>query len=240
LAIGPAFRRYWRWKSWSTGRADRRSRQNCAAADPADEHREFCFWGCAAHPRPKLLKLGFLASLNQVSPSIWSSDAGPPSQEWADLSAKTTRPDIAAMDLFVVPTIGFKAAVWLRHHSGLIAEISSGSASQPTRRRSGFARQITEAFSLGMALRAYMIPRSRSKIYGTVITRPTACHGYPRQANCNRPSPWQKLLCRTADRIDPARVFGPTSLSWTEETSASDSEKSYADYYKRREKRIGH
>ena len=39
--------------------------------------------------------------------STWSSDAGPPSQGWRSF-LRNHAPDIAAMDLFVVPTIGFK------------------------------------------------------------------------------------------------------------------------------------
>src|SRR6202051_2311704 len=53
--------------------------------------------------------------------------------------------------------------------SGLIAEISSGSASQLPRRREWVARQSTEAFPWDGAPR-YMI-RDRDRIYGTVVTR---------------------------------------------------------------------
>src|SRR5258708_19991358 len=65
--------------------------------------------------------------------------------------------------------------------------------------------------------------RDRDRIYGTVVTRPTACHGHPRQANCTGLA-LAEQLCRTADRIDPARVFGPHHCPGRG-TSASDSEK---------------
>ena len=47
-----------------------------------------------------------LRSLNQALPSTWSNDGGPPSQGWLTF-LRNHAPDIAAMDLFVVPTIGF-------------------------------------------------------------------------------------------------------------------------------------
>src|SRR5258708_32080221 len=43
------FRRYWRWKSASTGRAIA-DRGGIARADPADEQGEFAL-GCATYPR---------------------------------------------------------------------------------------------------------------------------------------------------------------------------------------------
>jgi hypothetical protein len=60
---------------------------------------------------------------------------GPPSQEWRTF-LRNHAPDIAAMDLFVVPTIGFDllyAFVIVR----LDAETWSGSTSQQARRPSG-------------------------------------------------------------------------------------------------------
>ena len=44
--------------------------------------------------------------LNPPSRSTWSSGCGPPSQGWRTF-LRNHAPDIAAIDLFVVPTIGF-------------------------------------------------------------------------------------------------------------------------------------
>jgi len=71
----------------------------------------------------ELLKLG-LRSPNQALPSTWSS--GGAAQPGWQTFLRNHAPDIAAMDLFVVPTIGFKLLygfVIIR----LIAEMSSGS-----------------------------------------------------------------------------------------------------------------
>jgi hypothetical protein len=85
-------------------------------------------------------------------------------------------PDIAAMDLFVVPTIGFKLVygfmnvrldrrdiVWINVTTNPTAE--------------WVARQITEAFPWGGAPR-YMV-RDRSDLRHRCHT-PTSRHGHPR------------------------------------------------------------
>ncbi|MGB8107834.1 MAG: transposase, partial [Pseudolabrys sp.] len=77
-------------------------------------------------------------------------------------------PDIAAMDMFVVPTIGFdllyafvivrldrRALVWINVTRSPTAE--------------WVARQLTEAFPWDGAPR-YMI-RDRDRIYGAIVTR---------------------------------------------------------------------
>ena len=71
---------------------------------------------------------------------------GPPSQGWRTF-LRNHAPDIAAMDLFVVPTIGFD--LLYASSSGSTAEISSGSTSQQTRQRSGL-RVRSRRPSLGM------------------------------------------------------------------------------------------
>ena len=63
---------------------------------------------------------------------------GPPSQEWRTF-LHNRAPDIAAMDLFVVPTIGFDllyAFVIVRLDRRQL-DSSSGSTSQPTRQLNG-------------------------------------------------------------------------------------------------------
>jgi hypothetical protein len=77
-------------------------------------------------------------------------------------------PDIAAMDLFVVPTIGFDLL-----HALVIVRLGrrdlvwTNVTANPT--AEWVARQITEAFPWDEAPR-YMI-RDRDRIYGSVVTR---------------------------------------------------------------------
>ena len=85
------------------------------------------------------------------------------------------------MDLFVVPTIGIKLLygfVIIRLDRRHLVWI--GVTTNPT--AEWVARQITEAFPWDGAPR-YMI-RDRDRILRHCRHAPTACHGYPRQANC--------------------------------------------------------
>src|SRR2546425_11187949 len=92
---------------------------------------------------------------------------GPPSQGWRTF-LRNHAPDIAAMDLFVVPTIGFdllyafvivrldrRDMVWINVTANPTAE--------------WVARQITEAFPWDEAP-CHLIP-DRDRIYGSVVTR---------------------------------------------------------------------
>jgi hypothetical protein len=62
-------------------------------------------WG-AARIHGELLKLGFDAAQSSVA-RYMVKRCEPPSQEWRTF-LRNHAPDIAAMDLFVVPTIGFE------------------------------------------------------------------------------------------------------------------------------------
>ena len=83
-------------------------------------------------------------------------------------------PDIAAMDLFVVPTIGFDllyAFVIVRLDRRDLVWINV--TANPT--AEWVARQITEAFPWDEA--PHYLMRDRDRIYGSVVTR-----GHPGQA----------------------------------------------------------
>src|SRR5437879_12262438 len=98
---------------------------------------------------------------------------GPPSQEWRTF-LRNHAADIAAMDLFVVPTIGFKLLygfVIIRLDRRDLVWI--GVTTNPT--AEWVARQITEAFPWDGAPR-YMI-RDRDGIYGTVVPRRLLARG---------------------------------------------------------------
>ena len=90
-------------------------------------------WG-APRIHGELLKLGFEVAQSSVA-KYMIKRRGPPSQEWRTF-LRNHAPDIAAMDLFVVPTIGFDllyAFVIVRP----AAESSSGSTSHQTRQLNG-------------------------------------------------------------------------------------------------------
>ena len=96
------FRRYWRWKSRSFG-----GRPQISAELRTLIRRmsiENPLWG-APRIHGELLKLGFEVAQSSVA-KYMVKRAGPPSQGWGTF-LRNHAPNIAAMDLFVVPTIGF-------------------------------------------------------------------------------------------------------------------------------------
>jgi hypothetical protein len=141
---------------------------------------------------------------------------GPPSQGWGTF-LRNHAPDIAAIDLLVVPTIGFKLLygfvivridrrdlVWINVTTNPTAE--------------WIARQITEAFPWDSAP-GYMI-RDRDRIYGAVVTRRLRAMGIRDLA---------ELFCLIGsirrECLDHAIICGETHLRRVL--------KSYADYYNR-------
>jgi hypothetical protein len=109
------------------------------------------------------------------------------------------------VDLFVVPTIGFdrlyafvivrlgrRELVWINVTANPMAE--------------WIARQLTEAFPWDEPP-GYLI-RDRDCIYGTIVTSANPRHGHSGQAD-RAGVAFAEWLCRTADRLDPARVLGP-------------------------------
>jgi hypothetical protein len=122
-------------------------------------------WG-APRIHGELLKLGFEVAQSSVA-KYMVKRRGPPSQGWKTF-LRNHPPDIAAMDLFVVPTIGFKLLygfVIVRLHRRDLVWINV--TANPT--AEWVARQITEAFPWDGAPR-YMI-RDCDRIYGAVVTR---------------------------------------------------------------------
>jgi hypothetical protein len=80
-------------------------------------------WG-APRIHGELLKLGFEVAQSSVA-KYMVKRRGPPSQEWRTF-LRNHAPDIAAMDLFLVPTIGFdlRIQVPLLHGQQLIGQLS--------------------------------------------------------------------------------------------------------------------
>ena len=89
-------------------------------------------WG-APRIHGELLKLGFEIARSSVAKYMVKRRA-PPSQGWRTFLRNHA--DIAAMDLFVVPTIGFDL-LYALVMSDSTAETSSGSTSQQIRRQNG-------------------------------------------------------------------------------------------------------
>ena len=111
---------------------------------------------------------------------------GPPSRGWRTFLCNHA-PDVAAMDLFVVPTIGFNllyAFVIVRLDRRDLVWINV--TANPT--AEWIARQITEAFPWNEAPR-YLI-RDRDRVYGTVVRRRLRAMGI-RDKPIAPSSPWQ-------------------------------------------------
>jgi hypothetical protein len=134
------FRRYWRWKSRSqVGRpqidADLRVLiQRMSRDNP--------LWG-APRIHGELLKLGFEVAQSSVA-KYMVKRRGPPSQGWFTF-LRNHAPNIAAMDLFVVPTIGFDllyvlVIVRLERRDLVWVNVTPNPTSE------WIARQVTEAF----------------------------------------------------------------------------------------------
>jgi hypothetical protein len=182
------FRRYWRWKSRSLGGrpqidADLRALIRRMSVDNP-------LWG-APRIHGELLKLGFEVAQSSVA-KYMVKRCGPPSQGWRTF-LRNHAPDIAAMDLFIVPTIGFdllyvlvivrlarRDLVWINVTPHPTAE--------------WIARQITEAFPWNEVPR-YLI-RDRDWVYGAAVMR--RCEPW---ASVTSPLPQARLGSECVDHI---------------------------------------
>jgi transposase InsO family protein len=176
------FRRYWRWKSRKRGgRPQIETDLRILIRRMSIENP---LWG-APRIHGELLKLGFDVAQSTVA-KYMVMRRGPPSQGWRTF-LRNHAPDIAAMDLFVVPTIGFDllyAFVIVRLDRRDLVWINV--TENPT--AEWVARQITEAFPWDDAPQ-YLI-RDRDRIYGNVVTRRLRAMGI-RDKPTAPASPWQ-------------------------------------------------
>jgi hypothetical protein len=134
------FRCYWRWKSRSLG--GRPQIEAGLRALIGQMSMENPLWG-APRIHGELLKLGFEVAQSSVA-KYMAKRRGPPGQGWLTF-LRNHAPDIAAMDFFVVPTIGFDllyAFVVVRLDRRDLVWINV--TRNPT--AEWVARQITEAF----------------------------------------------------------------------------------------------
>jgi len=176
------FRHYWHWKS--RGRRGRPQIDGELRALIRRMSQENPLWGV---PRihGELRKLGFNLAQSSVA-KYMVRRRGPPSQGWGTF-LRNHAPDIAAVDLFVVPTLGFGllyALVIVRLDRRKLVWVSV--TTNPT--AAWIARQITEAFPWDEAPR-YLI-RDQDGIYGATVRKPLAAMGI-RDRPIARGSPWQ-------------------------------------------------
>jgi hypothetical protein len=141
-------------------------------------------WG-APRIHGELLKLGFEVAQSSVA-KYMIKRIGPPSQRWRTF-LQNHAPDIAAMDLFVVPTISFNllyAFVIVRLGGRDLVWITV--TTNPT--AEWIARQLTEAFPWNEAPRCLI--RDQDRIYGSIVTRRMRAMGI-RDKPIAPGSPWQ-------------------------------------------------
>jgi len=214
------FRCYWRWKSRPVGgrpQIDTELRgliRRMSVENP--------LWG-APRIHGELLKLGFEVAQSSVA-KYMVKRRGSPSQGWRTF-LHNHAPDIAAMDLLVVPTIGFDllyAFVIVR--LGRRELIWINVTANPT--AEWVARQITEAFPWNEAPR-YMI-RDRDRIYGAFVKRRLRAMGIGDKPIAPA-SPWQNGFAERLigsirrECVDHIIVLGEAHLRRVL--------KCYADYY---------
>jgi transposase InsO family protein len=215
------FRLFWRWKSRRVGRP----------ALPADIRslvrrisRENPLWG-APRIHGELLKLGIEIAQSTVA-KYMVRRRGPPSQGWKTFLRNHTT-HIAAIDMFVVPTIGFRllyGLVIIRLGRRRLVWINV--TANPT--ADWIARQITEAFPWDQAPQYFI--RDRDASYGHAVTRRLAAMGIRDRPTTPR-SPWQngdtERLIGSIRRecLDHVAVLGEAHLR--------QILRSYADYYNR-------
>jgi transposase InsO family protein len=214
------FRLYWRWRSRPrSGRprisADiRRLIRDMSLANP--------LWG-APRIHGELLKLGVEIGQTTVAKYMVRSRR-PPSQGWRTF-LRNHAAGIAAVDLLVVPTVGFRmlyVLIVLGHDRRRL--LSVGVTAHPT--AEWIARQITEAFPWDQAPR-YLV-RDRDAVYGEVVIQRLRAMGIRDRPTAPR-SPWQnghaERLIGSIRRecLDHMIVFGEGHLRRIL--------KSYAAYY---------
>src|ERR1700682_2809593 len=203
------FRSYWRWKSrHRCGRPTvlleiRRLIREMSIANP--------LWG-APRIHGELLKLGIEIGQTSVA-KYMARRRGPPSQGWKTF-LNNHADGIAAMDLFVVPTISFRLlyGLLIMGH-GRRQILWFGVTSHPT--TEWIANQFTEACGWDQAPR-YLI-RDRDGVFGELFVRRLRSMGIRDRPTSPR-SPWQNGFAERLigsirrECLDHVVVFGERHL----------------------------
>ena len=203
------FRAFWRWKSRSRGG------RPIVPTEIRELIREMSranwLWG-APRIHGELLKLGIEVAESTVAKYMVKRPRRP-GQSWTTFLRNHTD-GIAAVDLFVVPTVGLKllyGLVILGH--GRRRLIRCAVTAHPT--SEWIARQIVEAFPWDEAPE-YLV-RDRDAVYGEIVKRRLRGLGIRDRPTAPR-SPWQNAyverLIGSIQRecIDHVIVFGDTHL----------------------------
>jgi len=176
------FRAYWRWKSRSLGGRPpidaelRRLIREMSLANP--------LWG-APRIHGELLKLGYTVAQSTVT-KYMVPRGDRPGQTWR-IFLRNHAAGIAAMDLFVVPTVGFRllfAWVVLRHDRRQF--LSFGVTEHST--AGWMSQQITDAFPWDTA--PNFLLRDRDAVYGAEVRERLKAMGIRDRPIAPR-SPWQ-------------------------------------------------
>jgi transposase InsO family protein len=214
------FRCYWRWKSRPVGgRPQIETELRVLIRRMSVENP---LWG-APRIHGELLKLGFEVAQSSVA-KYMVKRRGPPSQGWRTF-LHNHAPDIAAMDLFVVPTIGFDllyglVIVRLDRRDLIWINVTANPTAE------WVTHQITEAFPWDEA--PHYLIRDRDRIYGSVVTRRLRAMGIQDKPTAPA-SPWQNGVAERLigsirrECVDHIIVLGEMHLRRIL--------KSYADYY---------
>jgi transposase InsO family protein len=203
------FRTYWRWRSRNrVGRP----RISVELRDLIRRmSKENWLWG-APRIHGELLMLGFEVAQSTVARYVCRR-SGPPSQGWRTFLSNHVD-GIAAVDLFVLPTISFQilyCLVILRH--GRRLWVSFGVTANPT--AEWISRQITEAFPWDHAPQ-YLI-RDRDSSYGLLFVQRLRAMGIRDRPTAPR-SPWQNAYIERLigsirrECLDHVIVFGEAHL----------------------------
>jgi transposase InsO family protein len=213
------FRYYWRWKSRPQGgrpQIDTELRvliRRMSVENP--------LWG-APRIHGELLKLGFEVAQSSVAKYMVKRRG--PNQGWRTF-LHNHAPDIAAMDLFVVPTISFDLLyVLVIVRLGRRDLVWINVTANPTAER--IARQLTEAFPWDEAPR-YLI-RDRDQAYGAAVTRRLRVMGI-RDKPIAPGSPWQN--CFAGRLIGSIRRECTDHIIAVGEGHLRRKLRSYAHYY---------
>src|SRR3981189_2231064 len=206
---GAGFRSYWRWRSRRRGGRPNISTEICKLIREMSIAN--ALWG-APRIHGELLKLGIEIGQTSVA-KYMARRPGPPSQGWTTF-LHNHADGIAAMDLFVVPTISFRLLYGLLvGGAGRRQIVWLGVTAHPT--AEWIANQITEAF--GWERAPHYLIRDRDRAYGNVFIRRLRSIGIRDRPTSPR-SPWQngcaERLIGSIRRecLDHVVVFGERHL----------------------------